>query len=408
MNNSILRDSSSIFPFPQAPKNVVLMSHLGRPDGKRVEKHSMKPVVPVLQDLLGKKVTFLDDCVGPDVENYCQNAKDGEVILLENLRFHIEEEGSVKDKEGNKIKADKEAVKKFRSSLTKLGDLYVNDAFGTAHRDHSSMTGVQLPIRAAGYLLKKELDYFGKALERPERPFLVILGGAKVKDKIKLITNLIDLANEIIIGGAMAFTFLKKTQGINIGKSLFDQEGYDLVDQILKKAQEKGVKIHLPVDFVCGDKFEASAQVKSYDLSTGVPDGWMGLDVGEQTIKNNLEVIKRAKTIVWNGPQGAFELEPFKRASVEVVNALTQATGRGATTIVGGGDSVALVQSVPGAESKLSHVSTGGGASLELLEGKTLPGIAYLTDIEELNKIKKQISFECSSRESPFSLNKEI
>jgi len=220
-------------------KAVILMSHLGRPDGKRVEKESLKPVAEELKKLLGKDVTFLNDCVGDEVEQAVNQANNGQVILLENLRFHLEEEGSVKDKQGNKTKADKGAVDKFRASLSKLGDVYVNDAFGAAHRAHSSIVGVKLEQRAAGFLMKKELDYFGKVLENPERPFLAILGGAKVSDKIQLIESLLDKVNALIIGGGMAFTFLKEKDNMKIGKSLFDTEGAKSIKQILDKAKEK-------------------------------------------------------------------------------------------------------------------------------------------------------------------------
>jgi len=224
------------------PKCLILMSHLGRPDGKRDESYTLRPIANALGELLVKSVTFVEDCIGPEVEKTCDLAKDGEIILLENLRFHAEEEKQSLDENGNKIKAKPEDVKNFCESLTKLGDIYINDAFGTAHRAHSSITGINLPIKAAGYLMKKELDYFSKALETPEKPFLVILGGAKVKDKIQLINKMLDIVDEMIIGGAMAFTFLKKTRNMEIGESLFDEEGYKTVDEIMKKAEEKKSK----------------------------------------------------------------------------------------------------------------------------------------------------------------------
>jgi len=246
------------------------------------------------------------------------------------------------------------------------------------------MVGVDHKIRAAGYLMKKELEYFAKGLENPERPFLVILGGAKVKDKIQLIMSMIDKVDEMIIGGGMAFTFLKKMHGINIGSSLFDEEGYKIVDEILTKAKEKNVKIHLPVDFVCGDKVDASSNVKAYDINTGIPDGWLGLDCGPKSNKINCDAVARAKVIVWNGPQGMFELEKFRNGSKELLDAVISSTAKGTISICGGGDTVSLIKGFPGAGEKLSHVSTGGGASLELLEGKTLPGVAYLTNSEDL------------------------
>ncbi|EGR30128.1 phosphoglycerate kinase, putative [Ichthyophthirius multifiliis] len=365
------------------PKGLVLMSHLGRPDGNRVEKHSLKPLVPKLEELLGTKVTFLNDCVGKEVQETVQQGRNGQIFLLENLRFHPEEEGKYKDSQGNKIKADKKKVAEFRKELTSLGELYVNDAFGTAHRAHSSMVGIDHKIRASGYLLKKELDYFGKALENPNRPFLVILGGAKVKDKIQLIDNLIDKVDEMIIGGGMAFTFLKRMHNINIGKSLFDEEGYKIVDKLIQKAKDKGVKLHLPVDFLCGNALDNNADTKVFDLKSGIPDGWWGLDAGPQTMQFNAEAVSRANTIVWNGPQGMFEIPKFKQGSSDLLNKVVNRTQKGSISIIGGGDTVNLVGSEK-ASDKVSHVSTGGGASLELLEGKELPGVAYLTDIDQL------------------------
>ena len=239
-------------------KSVVLMSHLGRPDGQRVEKHSMKPIVPALEDLLRKKVQFLEDCVGPNIEKECIGADNGKIILLENLRFHMAEEGKGVIS-GQKVKASKDEITAFRSSLTKLGELYVNDAFGTAHRAHSSMVGVNVDTRAAGFLMKKELQYFSKILESPEKPLTVVMGGAKVADKIQLIMKMLELVDEMIIGGGMAFTFNKVLTGANIGKSLFDEEGAKIVPDIMNKAKERGVKIHIPQDYVIADKFEETA-----------------------------------------------------------------------------------------------------------------------------------------------------
>ncbi len=359
--------------------SVVLMSHLGRPDGKRIEKFSLKPVAEALQKLLGRPVQFLNDCVGAEVEAACAKAKPGDVILLENLRFHIEEEGKVKLEDGSKLKADPEKVKAFRASLTKLGDVYINDAFGTAHRDHSSMTGVQLPERACGYLMKKELDAFGAVLDNPKRPLLAILGGAKVADKIQLINNLLDKADEIIIGGGMAFTFKKVLNNMAIGNSLYDAEGAKLVPDLMKKAQEKGRKIILPVDYVCGDKFAADAQVKVADDASGIADGWLGLDVGPKSTVLFLDAIKRAKTIIWNGPAGVFEFPAFEKATKAMADAIVEATQFGATTVIGGGDTATAAKKY-GADKKVTHTSTGGGASLEFLEGKVLPGVAALSE----------------------------
>jgi len=359
--------------------SVILMSHLGRPDGKRIEKFSLKPVAEALQKLLGKPVQFLSDCVGAEVEASCAKAKPGDVILLENLRFHIEEEGKVKLEDGSKKKADPESVKAFRASLTKLGDVYINDAFGTAHRDHSSMTGVQLPQRACGYLMKKELDAFGAVLDNPKRPLLAILGGAKVADKIQLISNLLDKADEIIIGGGMAYTFLKVRDNMAIGDSIFDPEGAKIVPELLTKAAEKGKKLHLPVDWVTGDKFAPDAKVGLATLHTGIAAGCQGLDVGPETTKQFGAVIARAKTIIWNGPPGVFEFPSFEKATKAMADAIVAATAGGATTVVGGGDTATAAKKF-GADKKVSHTSTGGGASLEFLEGKVLPGVAALSE----------------------------
>eukprot|EP01087_Luapelamoeba_hula_P016681 TRINITY_DN5153_c0_g1_i1.p1 TRINITY_DN5153_c0_g1~~TRINITY_DN5153_c0_g1_i1.p1 ORF type:complete len:435 (-),score=110.13 TRINITY_DN5153_c0_g1_i1:77-1339(-) len=356
--------------------SVILMSHLGRPDGQRDESQSLQIVVPILEEKLGCKVQFLSDCVGSEVEAACKDLSPGSVVLLENLRFHIEEEGEGKNAEGKKVKADKEDVNKFRASLTKLGDVYVNDAFGTCHRAHSSMVGVDLP-RAAGFLVKKELQSFSEVLQEPKRPFLAMLGGAKVSDKIKVIKNLLNVVDEMIIGGGMAYTFKKVSQDAKIGNSIFDAEGAKIVDELLAKAKEKGVKIHLPVDNVCGDKFDKNCQVQTVTDETGVPDGWMGLDVGPESRKQFAEVIARAETIVWNGPFGVFEFDSFAAGTKETLERVTEATQRGATTIIGGGETASCAQKW-GVEDKLTHVSTGGGVSLMLLEGEELPAITAL------------------------------
>ena len=358
---------------------VILASHLGRPNGSVNAKYSLAPVAKKLEELIKKPVKFLNDCVGAEVEAACQAAKPGDIILLENLRFHIEEEGKAKDAEGNKIKADKEAVKAFRASLTKLADVYVNDAFGTAHRDHSSMTGVELPLRAAGFLMNKELKAFDKVLNNPPRPFLAILGGAKVADKIQLINNLLDKADEIIIGGGMAFTFKKVIDNINIGSSLFDEEGAKIVPELMEKAKKAGKKIILPVDYIAADKFAADANTKAVSDAEGIPEGWMGLDVGEASTKLFVDAINNAKTIVWNGPAGVFEFPAFEKATAAMADAIVKATENGAITVIGGGDTATAAKKY-GADKKVTHTSTGGGASLELLEGKILPGVAVLTD----------------------------
>ncbi|OAX43784.1 phosphoglycerate kinase [Rhizopogon vinicolor AM-OR11-026] len=361
-------------------KTIVLMSHLGRPDGKVVDKYSLKPVATELEKQLSKPVTFLPDCVGPDVEKAVNAAEPGSVILLENLRFHIEEEGSVKNKDGTKTKADAAKVAEFREGLTRLGDVYVNDAFGTAHRAHSSMVGVKLPQRAAGFLVKKELDYFAKALEIPDRPFLAILGGAKVSDKIQLIDNMLDkVVNSLIICGGMAFTFAKTLDNVSIGDSLFDQAGSEKVTALVEKAKKNNVKLVFPVDFITADKFDKNAKTGTATAAGGIPSGWMGLDAGPKSRELFRETVLEAKTILWNGPPGVFEFPAFAEGSKALLDANIEAAEKGATVIIGGGDT-ATVAALYNAEDKLSHVSTGGGASLELLEGKTLPGVAELSE----------------------------
>ncbi|KAF2077049.1 hypothetical protein CYY_001681 [Polysphondylium violaceum] len=361
-------------------KSIVLMSHLGRPDGLVKKEFSLAPVAKCLEEKLKRPIQFLDDCVGEQVEQQCADPKEGTVILLENLRFHVEEEGSGVDKDGKKVKADPESVKKFRASLTKLGDVYVNDAFGTAHRAHSSMVGVDLPQKAAGFLMKKELEYFAKALEDPKKPFLAILGGAKVSDKIKLIENLLDKVDEMIIGGGMAFTFKKFIDHKEIGSSLLQKDAEQLTKDVIAKAQKNNVKLHFPVDYVIADKFDKNANDKIVTEEEGIPEGWMGLDCGPKTRENNKEAILRAKTIVWNGPMGVFEFAKFEQGTKSAMDAVVKATENGAVTIIGGGDTATCAAKYE-TEDKVSHVSTGGGASLELLEGKELPGVTALSQI---------------------------
>jgi phosphoglycerate kinase len=360
-------------------KSVVLLSHLGRPNGKASAKNSLIKVAPKVQELLKRPVTFVPECCGAAVEKQCQNAPAGSVLLLENVRFHIEEEGKVEDDKGQKVKADPAKQAEFRKSLSRLGDVYVNDAFGAAHRAHSSIVGVDLPVKAAGLLLKKELDYFGQALEAPPNPFLTVLGGAKVADKIKLIENLLDKVDEMVIGGGMAFTFKKVLDGTNIGASLFDEEGAKLVPGIMAKAKAKGVRITLPRDFVAADKFAKDAQARVVTDKEGVPEGWLGLDIGPESSKDAAAAVLRAKLVVWNGPMGVFEFDKFASGTKAVLDAVVAATKTGAVSIIGGGDTATCCAKY-GAESKVSHVSTGGGASLELLEGKVLPGVAALSD----------------------------
>jgi phosphoglycerate kinase len=359
--------------------SIVLMSHLGRPDGQKIAKFSLKPVADELAKLLGKPVKFLDDCVGPEVEKACAPGalKAGDVVLLENLRFHIEEETKVKLEDGSKKAADPAAVKAFCESLTRLGDVYVNDAFGTAHRAHSSMVGVALKDKAAGFLMEAELNAFNAVVESPKRPLLAILGGAKIADKIPLINNLLEKANELIIGGGMAFTFKKVIEGMEIGDSLFDAEGAKIVKELVEKAKAKGVTITFPVDYVCGDKFAADAKTQNRTEKEGIPAGWQGLDAGPKSRELYAQVIRRAKTIVWNGPPGVFEFDAFAGGTKAMADEIAQATKAGATTVVGGGDTATAAKKFKVAD-KVSHCSTGGGASLEFLEGKKLPGVAFL------------------------------
>lgn len=359
-------------------KAVILMSHLGRPDGKVQAKYSLEPVVPELEKLLGTSVEFAPDCVGKEVEDIVNKASGGQVILLENLRFHAEEEGSSKDAEGKKVKADKAKIAEFRKGLTALGDIYINDAFGTAHRAHSSMVGVDLPQKASGFLMKKELEYFAKAIEKPERPFLAILGGAKVSDKIQLIDNLLGKVDSLIICGGMAFTFKKTLENVKIGNSLFDEAGSKIVGDLVEKAKKNNVEIVLPVDYITADKFDKDAKTGTATDAEGIPDGWMGLDCGPKSIELFKETINKAKTILWNGPPGVFEFDAFAKGTKATLDAAVEAAQNGKIVIIGGGDT-ATVAAKYKVEDKLSHVSTGGGASLELLEGKELPGVTALS-----------------------------
>ncbi len=360
--------------------SVILMSHLGRPDGQKIAKFSLQPVADELSKLLGKPVNFLSDCVGPEVEAACASIKAGDVILLENLRFHIEEEGKAKREDGTSVKAEPTAVEAFRASLTKLGDIFVNDAFGTAHRAHSSMVGVDLPQKAAGFLMEAELNAFDAVLNNPKRPLLAILGGAKIADKIPLITNLLEKADKIIIGGGMAYTFLKVNNGMEIGSSLFDPAGAEIVGELAAKAKEKGVELIFPVDFVCADSFSPDANTQPATVESGIPAGWEGLDAGPESIKLYTAAILASKTIIWNGPAGVFEFEKFAGATKAMADAIATATEGGAITVVGGGDTATAAKKF-GVDTKVSHCSTGGGASLEFLEGKVLPGVAALTEV---------------------------
>ena len=343
---------------------LILMSHLGRPKGKRVPSMSLRPVADRLSELLGKPVQFADDCVGASVEKAVAALQPGDVLLLENLRFHIEEEKNDPD---------------FARKLAALGDLYVNDAFSAAHRAHASTEGVTHFISpcVAGFLMEEEIKYLAKAMESPVRPFVAIIGGVKISGKIDAIQNLLGKVDVLLIGGGMAFTFYK-AQGLEIGKSILEADKVDLAKEILKSAREKEVEFLLPVDVLIANKVDPAAATKTVSVEN-IPNDWTGVDIGEKTIALFSEKIHSAKTVVWNGPMGIFEMEPFARGTFAIAEALAQATEQGATTIVGGGDSVAAV-SKAGLEDKITHILTGGGASLKMLSGYKLPGLEALTD----------------------------
>ena len=367
-------------------KSIALMSHFGRPNGKANLKYSLKPIVPALSRLLGEQVTFLKDCIGPQVRDKISNSSDGQIFLLENLRFHSEEEGSRKEK-GKKIKDSKDKIAKFRKELTQNGDIYINDAFGTSHRAHSSITGINVNLRAAGFLLKKELTFFSKVVENPQRPYLVILGGAKVQDKIQLIKNMVNRVDKMIITGGMAFTFLKEHFGMQIGSSLFDKKGAKYVKEIMDYASDKGVKLEFPVDFRVCKQFKDGQKMIPATLEDGIPNGYLGLDVGPRTIEKFRKIISQSKTIFLNGSNGVFEFKSTRPGSIALVNQVVEATKNGAISVCGGGDTVSLVNLVPGASKEISHISTGGGASIELMEGHKLPGIEYLSNKDDVSHL---------------------
>ena len=362
-------------------KSVVLMSHLGRPDGNKNPKFTLEPVAEKLGELMGKNVTFLPDCVGEEVEKACADPEDGSIFVLENMRFYAEEEGKgVKD--GEKFKPSAEDVATFRDSLSKLGDIYVCDAFGTAHRAHSSMVGMQgkMPC-VSGLLVAKELEAFSKVLnpELKKTPLTSIVGGAKISDKVLVIDNLIDQSDNIIICGGMAYTFLKTCFGMDIGKSLFDKKGAELAPGLLKKAEEKGCKIVLPCDWLCGQDFCNDQETKLVSQEEGIPDGWEGMDCGPKSMELFRETVLASATVIWNGPAGVFEFDNFSKGTKALLEAVAETTAAGNVGIIGGGDS-ATAAAKWDMEDKVSFVSTGGGASLELLEGKILPGVAALDD----------------------------
>ena len=341
---------------------VILCSHLGRPKGEFNLKYSLKPVAEELSKLLNKDVKLAKDVIGESAKELTSNMKEGDIVLLENVRFHKEEEQN-----------DPE----YSKALASMAEIYVNDAFGTAHRAHSSTTGVADYLPAvSGFLIEKELEFLGGALENPKHPFVAILGGAKVSDKIGVIENLLDKVDTLIIGGGMAYTFYK-AQGHHIGTSICEEDKLDLAKSILEKAQEKGVKLLLPVDNHVSSEYSNNGEEKMVN-STEIPDGFMGLDIGPKTIEKFEEAVKDAKTVVWNGPLGVCEFDKFATGTKAVATMLSKI---GATTIIGGGDSAAAIEKL-GLADKMTHISTGGGASLEFLEGKTLPGIACLQDKE--------------------------
>ncbi len=339
---------------------VVLMSHLGRPKGERNDKYSLKHIVNEVSKVLGKPVIFVDDCVGEKAEKAVAEAPSGSVILLENLRFYAEEEKGNED---------------FSAKLAKLGDVYVNDAFGTAHRAHASTTIVAKFFpnnKCFGYLLAKEIESIDKVMKSGEKPVTAILGGSKVSSKITIIENILDKVNHLIIGGGMAYTFIK-AQGGKVGNSICEDDKQQLALDILAKAKSKGVQVHLPVDVVAADDFNNEAKTQVVDINN-IPDGWQGLDAGPKSLEIFKDVILKSKTILWNGPVGVFEMPTFAKGTIEVGNFIAEATKKGAFSLVGGGDSVAAVKQF-GFEDKVSYVSTGGGAMLESLEGLVLPGI---------------------------------
>ncbi len=343
---------------------AILMSHLGRPKGKVNPKYSLKPVASKLSELLGQPVKLAPDCVGDEVLNLVNNMAPGDVVLLENLRFHEEEE-----------KNDSE----FSKNLAKLGDVYVNDAFGSAHRAHASTEGVTKYVKqnASGYLMQKELDYLGSAISNPARPYCAILGGAKISGKIDVIQNLLDKVDTMIIGGGMAYTFFK-AQGKEIGSSLLEAEKIDLAKELLVKLSNSKVKFMLPVDVMVASEFKNDSPSEAVSIDN-IPSDKMGLDIGPKTIELFRNELLKSKTVVWNGPMGVFEMDNFAKGTNAVAQALVEATSKGSITIVGGGDSAAAI-SKAGLDDKVSHVSTGGGASLEFLEGKVLPGVVALSE----------------------------
>jgi len=383
-NGNITSDDRIVKALPTIKKvldgggALILMSHLGRPKGKRDEKFSLAPVARRLSELLGRDVIFADDCVGDDVKAKAQALKPGEVMLLENLRFHKEE--TIKDKAAKEDTELRRAKDGFAKQIAELGDVYVNDAFGTAHRDNASMYTVPVMMegkdRVIGYLIEKELKFLGQTVSNPERPFVAILGGAKVSDKIGVIENLLGKVDEIFIGGAMAYTFLKAL-GHQIGNSLCEDDFLDKATALLEQAEQADCRVVLPEDSVVAREIKTGAENKV--VGKDIEDGWIGVDIGPQTRKLFAEKLEGAKTIVWNGPMGVFEVEPFDEGTKAVAVAVAKATSKGARSVIGGGDSASAIKKL-GLEDKVSHISTGGGASLEFLEGKKFKCLEILDD----------------------------
>ncbi len=343
--------------------SVVIMSHLGRPGGEYREELSLISVGETLADLLETQVKFTDDCVSEDAISVSKELRPGEIHLLENLRFH---------------KGEKRNDERFSMKLASHGELYVNDAFGTAHRAHASTAGVTgfIPESAIGYLIRKELQFLGGAVMNPARPFTAILGGAKVSDKIKVIDKLLNKVQTLIIGGGMSCTFLK-AQGYKIGASLLEEDSLDFAKELIQKAEEKGVKLLLPVDAVIADSFDKSASTCSVSVEEGAPDGWLILDIGPKSAETFCDSVRKSGTVLWNGPMGVFEMGAFAQGTFAIAQCLAEVTDKGVVTIIGGGDSAAAIQQF-GLSERITHVSTGGGASLEFLEGKELPGVSAI------------------------------
>lgn len=358
-DNRIVQSLPTIKNVIERGGKLILMSHLGRPKGEKKKELSLRPVAEQLSSLLGQDVMFVDDCIGPQVKQAVDALNEGDILLLENLRFYKEEEANDEN---------------FAKELASLGEVYVNDAFGTAHRKHASTYGVPMFIsgsKVIGFLIEKELKYLGEALENPVRPFVAILGGAKVSDKIEVINNLLGKVDKLLIGGAMAYTFAL-ANGRKVGNSLVEEDKTDLARELMEKGKDKLV---LPVDTVCGREFKEGTEVAVFEGD--IPDGWQGFDIGPKTLQNYIEIIKDAKTVLWNGPVGAFEVRPFDKGTIEIAKVLAEITSKGGITIIGGGDSAAAVRKA-GLDDKMTHVSTGGGASLEFLSGVPFETIEIL------------------------------